>query len=69
MLIERLAAGTERQVIAGARRPVRTSPQWENVEAQLTGLLLFGPPHPIGTALASPECQTSPLPSLISTER
>jgi Helicase conserved C-terminal domain len=68
ILIERLAAATESQVIAGARQSIRTSPQWDDVEAQLTGLLLFGPPQPIRTELASPKCQTSPPPSLISTE-
>ncbi len=69
MLIERLGATTEPQMIAGARQAVRTSPQWDNVEARLTGLLLFGPPQPIGTELASPKCQTSPRPSSISMER
>ena len=58
MLIELMSDRPESQIFDTVEKVLRTGNQWADVEARLTGLLVFGPAQVASCALASPECPT-----------
>jgi hypothetical protein len=69
ILIRSMADRPESQLITAADRVLRSGTELENVEARITGLIIFGPAQPAHGELASPQCPSSRPPSSISMER
>ena len=68
ILIERMLHQSEAQMIATAGQSDARATEREEVEARLTGLIVFGPAQAPPVELASPECRSSLPPCSISTE-
>jgi hypothetical protein len=68
ILIERMLHQSESQMIATAGQSDARATEREEVEARLTGLIVFGPAQAPPVELASPECRSSLPPCSISTE-
>ena len=58
MLMEIMADRPESQLFDLIQKVLRTAHQWAELEARLTGLIVFGPAQPPSCALASPECRS-----------
>ncbi len=69
MLIRSMADRSESQLITAIDRVLRSGTDLEDVEARLTGLIVFGPAQLTRGELASPQCLSSRPPSSISMER
>jgi hypothetical protein len=69
MLIRSMANRSESQLIAAINRVLRSGTNLEDVEARLTGLIVFGPAQLAHGELASPQCPSSRPLSSISMER
>jgi hypothetical protein len=69
MLIRSMANRSESQLITAIDRVLRSGTDLEDVEARLTGLIVFGPAQLAHGELASPQCPSSRPHSSISMER
>jgi helicase-like protein/SNF2 domain-containing protein len=69
LLIRSMTDRSESQLITTIDRVLRSGTDLEDVEARLTGLIIFGPAQLAHGELASPPCLSSRPPSSISMER
>jgi hypothetical protein len=69
MLIRSLADRPESELITAVDRVLRRGADWQEVEARLTGLIVFGPAQSGRGGLVSPPCSSLRPPSSTSTER